>query len=288
MFSTSTPSPRLDVGFIGLGDQGGPMACAIGQSDFSLHVWARRPASLASVAGVPHTVHGSVAELAGACDIVALCLTDDKDLWNLLGEQGLLKALKPGAIVVNHGTGDPAENARMAERLLDAGHAFLDAPVSGGRPGAVARTLTTIVGGERAALERCMPVFDTFSRKVAYMGPAGSGQLAKLLNNALTMTNLDNIVGVLGLAEQLGMNVAAVVDMVSASSGASAILNALAGFTPELASHLQGLMKKDIEHFADGMRSHGLDASELRERGLQGASGLVEVVTLLTQARSGA
>lgn len=272
----------LSVGFIGLGDQGGPMARAIGEAGFPLHVWARRPASLDVLADVPHVAHTSVPELAGACDLVALVLTDDRDIWDILDHQGLLKALKPGAIVVNHGTGDPSENARIAAYLGEAGHPFLDAPVSGGRPGAVARTLTTIVGGDAAVLARCRPVFATFSRKIAYMGPAGAGQMAKLLNNALTMTNLKNAVDVFTLASQLDVNVAALYEMVTVSSGSSAILEALATFTPELAAHLQGLMRKDIEHFADGVRRHHFDPTELRDRALSGADGLVEVVNLLS------
>jgi 3-hydroxyisobutyrate dehydrogenase-like beta-hydroxyacid dehydrogenase len=280
----NTTTGALRVGFIGLGDQGGPMARAIAEAGFALHVWARRPASLDVLADVPHVAHAGVPELAAAGDLVALVLTDDKDIWDILDQQGLLKALKPGAIIVNHGTGDPSENARIAAYLGQAGHPFLDAPVSGGRPGAVARTLTTIVGGDAAALERCRPVFATFSRKVAYMGPAGAGQMAKLLNNALTMTNLKNAVDVFTLASQLGVNVAALYDMVKVSSGSSAILEALSTFTPELAAHLQGLMRKDIEHFADGVRRHDLDPIELRDRGLSGANGLVEVVNLLSAA----
>ncbi|MGY3087837.1 3-hydroxyisobutyrate dehydrogenase-like beta-hydroxyacid dehydrogenase [Hymenobacter sp. UYAg731] len=276
----------LSVGFIGLGDQGGPMARAIGEAGFALHVWARRPASLDVLADVPHVAHASVPELAGACDLVALVLTDDKDIWDILDRQGLLKALKPGAIVVNHGTGDPSENARLAAYLSEAGNPFLDAPVSGGRPGAVARTLTTIVGGDAAALARCRPVFATFSQKIAYMGPAGAGQMAKLLNNALTMTNLKNAMDVFTLAGRLGVNEAALYEMVTASSGSSAILEALGNFTPELAAHLQGLMRKDIEHFADGVRQHHLDPTELRNRGLSGADGLVEVVNLLSTGRA--
>lgn len=275
----------LQVGFIGLGDQGGPMAVAIAEAGFSLHVWARRPASLDALGNAPHTAHASVAALGAACDIVALCLTDDRDIDDVLDGQGLLAALKPGAIVVNHGTGDPAANALIAARLAAARVGFLDAPVSGGRPGAVARTLTTIVGGEAATLARCRDVFASFSRKIALMGPAGAGQLGKLLNNALTMSNLDNAARVLQLARQLQLDERAVVDMVSASSGASFILTALSGFTPALAEHLQGLMKKDIEHFADGMRGYGLDPAEMRARGLHGAEALVELVKSLQQAR---
>jgi hypothetical protein len=104
----------------------------------------------------------------------------------------VLEALRSGSIVVNHGTGDPTENEHIGGFLAESGIKYLDAPVSGGRPGAVARTLTTLVGGEADDFARCLGVFETFSRKVAHMGGVGSGQLTKLLNNAMTMTNLKN------------------------------------------------------------------------------------------------
>ncbi|MDB5928991.1 MAG: NAD(P)-dependent oxidoreductase [Polaromonas sp.] len=264
------------------------MARAIGQAGFKLHVYARRALSLGAVEGVAHTVHASVASLAKACNIVALCLTDDKDVWRLLDDQGLLAALAPGAVVINHGTGEPGENARLAAYLAEAGVRFLDAPVSGGRAGAVARTLTTFVGGDRASFEQCLPVLQAFSRRIANMGPAGSGQLTKLLNNALTLTNLKNAVDVLSLADKLAINVPALYDVVSVSSGSSAILEALKTFTPELAAHLQGLMRKDIGHFADAIRHLGLDPTELHARGLGGASGLVDTVRLITESQCGA
>jgi 3-hydroxyisobutyrate dehydrogenase-like beta-hydroxyacid dehydrogenase len=278
----------LQVGFIGLGDQGGPMAVAIAQAGYRLHVWARRQASLDALGSVPRTAHKSAAELAAACDIVALCLTDDQDILDLFYGHSMLDSLKPGSVVVNHGTGDPAANARLEALLQEVGVGFLDAPVSGGRPGALARTLTTIVGGDAANLEKCRPIFETYSRKLVRMGPAGSGQLGKLLNNAMTMSNLDNVARVVRLADQLGLDVPAVIDMIRSSSGASFILDALVQFTPALASHLQGLMKKDIEHFADGMRAKGLDPDEMRNRGRHGAESLVEIVNRLAQQSTSA
>jgi 3-hydroxyisobutyrate dehydrogenase-like beta-hydroxyacid dehydrogenase len=265
------------------------MARAIGESGLKLHVWARRARSLEAVAGVPHTAHASVTALAAACDIVGLCLRDDSDLWDILDRQGLLKALKPGTIVINHGTGDPDENRRIASYLDEVRVIFLDAPVSGGRPGAVARALTTFVGGDSAAFERCQPVFRTFSTRVVHMGHSGSGQVAKLLNNALTMTNLKNVVDVFGFADKLGLNIASLFDAISASSGSSAVLRSLgSAITPDIAPHLQELMRKDIEHFADAMVSKGLDASEVVERGLGGADGLLDLVQRVTASRSNA
>ena len=273
------------VGFIGLGDQGGPMAIAIAEAGFTLHVWARRPSSLEILAGIPHLAHANPAELVGASDILCLCLNDDQDVWEVLNHPGMIEALEADSIVVNHGTGDPDENRRIASTLGEVGIAYLDAPVSGGRPAAMARTLTTIVGGDEQSFRRCEPVFAAFSGKCAFMGRSGNGQMTKLLNNALTMTNLKNVVDVFTLAHRLDIDLTVFYDVIRASSGSSRILEALPQITESLAFHLHGLMKKDIEHFADGVRSNGQDPTGLRDRGLAGAMGLSDVVGLLSRAR---
>ena len=230
----TTNQHTATVGFIGLGDQGAPMAQAIGDSGFGLHVWARRPQSLDVLARTRHTVHDSPASLAAAVDILELCLRDDRDIWEVLGAPGVEGALRPGLIVVNHGTGDPGENREIAEHLAGRSAAYLDAPVT------------------------------------------------KLLNNAMTMSNLGNAVDLIRLLSRLGMDVQAVIDVIDVSSGSSAILRMLGSdVNPEIAPHIQGLMRKDIEHFADAIRAYGLDPQPLHDRGLAGASGLAEAVGLL-------
>jgi 3-hydroxyisobutyrate dehydrogenase-like beta-hydroxyacid dehydrogenase len=277
----TTNQHTATVGFIGLGDQGAPMAQAIGDSGFGLHVWARRPQSLDVLDQTRHTVHDSPASLA-AVDILEPCLRDDRDTWQVLGTQGVEDALRPGLIVVNHGTGDPGENREIAEHLAGKRTAYLDAPVSGGGAGARARTLTTMAGGDRKAYVKREPVFATFSRAVAYVGPTGSGQVTKLLNNAMTMSNLGNAVDLIRLVSRLGMDAQEVIDVIELSSGGSAVLRAPGSdLTPEIAPHIQGLMRKDIEHFADAIRACGLDPQPLHDRGLAGVSGLAEVVGLL-------
>ncbi|MEV6054474.1 NAD(P)-dependent oxidoreductase [Streptomyces sp. NPDC052107] len=275
------------VGFIGLGDQGGPMAEAIGEHGFDLHVWARHPASLSAVERVPHTVHGTVADLAASAELIGLCLRDDVDIWDILDDQGLLAAIAPGTIIVNHGTGGPTEAARIAEHVAQAGGVYLDGPVSGGSPGARARTLTTFTGGSPDAFEKARPVFDTFSDTVMLMGPVGAGQFTKLFNNALTITNMKNAEDVLGLASQVGLNLPALIDVIDTSSGGSAALRSLGrDITPELAEHVHLLMKKDIHHFADAVHAAGGgDPSEVLERGLAGAAGLVAAARMVARAR---
>jgi 3-hydroxyisobutyrate dehydrogenase-like beta-hydroxyacid dehydrogenase len=157
------------VGFIGLGDQGLPMAVAIAEAGYPLQAWARRPASLEALAGVPHARHDNIPGLAAASDIVALCVSTDEDVTALLAG-GLLEGLRPGSVVVNHGTGTPGNAVRITEMCAAAGLESLDAPVSGGRAGAEARTLTTIVGGPGPAARRCEPVFMSFSKHVFHLG----------------------------------------------------------------------------------------------------------------------
>ncbi|MDR6972765.1 NAD(P)-dependent oxidoreductase [Leifsonia shinshuensis] len=281
----STISTITTVGFIGLGDQGAPMARALADSRFALRVWARRAASLDTLRPGSFTADASPAQLAAASDIVLLVLRDDADVDDILDRQGLLAAMRPGAIIVNHGTGDPQAAARFAQHAGERGITMLDAPVSGGGPGAERRELATIVGGDRLAFERALPVFETFSSSVVHMGGPGSGQVAKLLNNALTMTNLKNAEDVLSMAAAIGVDIAAFRSLLATSSGGSFVMQALGDqITPEIAPHLQGLMRKDIEHFADAVGRLGVDVSTVRDRGLAGAEGLEEASQLVWAA----
>jgi 3-hydroxyisobutyrate dehydrogenase-like beta-hydroxyacid dehydrogenase len=267
---------ELKIGFVGLGDQGAPMAEAISDAGFELHVWARRAQSFDAISRVKYLRHDSLKSLAVMVDVLSLCLRDDEDIWNLIRQHRLIEALRSGSIVVNHGTGDPTENEHIGAFLAESGIKYLDAPVSGGRPGAVARTLTTLVGG--ADFARCREVFETFSRMVAHMGAVGSGQLTKLLNNAMTMTNLKNAVDVFGLAKNLGIDIRRLYDVITVSSGSSAVLQSVGSqINSKTAVHIQGLMRKDIEHFADAVRARGLNPSSLRDRGLGGADGVLEL-----------
>jgi 3-hydroxyisobutyrate dehydrogenase-like beta-hydroxyacid dehydrogenase len=245
------------VGFIGLGDQGGPMAAAIAPA-FDLQVWARRPASYAPLLGPPYSVAKDANDLAASVSVLCLCLPGDTQLAELL-QSAVIGAMKPGSIVINHATGDPEAAAGFAAELASGGIDYLDAPVSGGRPGAVARTLTTFVGGDAAVLEACWGILATYSNAIHHMGPAGAGQMTKLLNNALTVSNLRNVVEVLTLAEAAGMSPPALQAALRSSSGGSFILQALGTkITPDNADHIAGLNRKDVAEFAEAMQRKGL------------------------------
>ncbi len=188
---------------------------------------------------------------------------------------GLLGALRPGSVVVNHGTGTPGNAVRLTELCRRSGIEVLDAPVSGGRPAAQARTLTTMVGGLEPVAQRCEPLFCSFSRHVIYMGGPGAGQTAKLFNNAMLTMNQANIADLVELAVNFGANPLKLVEVLklgSASSSALTLLNSMV--TLANVAHLAEVEALDMELFAAAMAERGVSAESATERGLAGANGL--------------
>jgi len=271
------------VGFVGLGQQGAPIARAIATAGFELHVWARRPASHEALAGLPFVAHDEVAGLGAICDPVLLCVRDDPDVEEILETQGLLKSMGAGSIVVNHGTGDPAVSVRFGETAARYGVTYLDAPVSAARPGSEPVRVTTIVGGDAEAVARCRPVFDAYSVAVHHLGQTGAGQLAKLLNNALTIANVRSSVEVLLLARTLGIDVAMLIELVDTSAGANAALHALhRPITPDGAQHVDEMMRKDIAMFGRAMRDLGVDPRALEDWGTGAYGRFAQGVEMVT------
>ena len=274
---------NIRVGWVGLGDQGAPMARAIAEAGFELHVWVRRESSLTALDGLPFVRQETLAALAAASNIVGLCLREDSDIEEVLTSGGLLKSLAPGTVLINHGTGLPGYAQSMAVRAASAGVLVLDAPVSGGRPGAEARRLTTIVGGPREALERARPVLETFSQKIAYMGPAGTGQTGKLINNALLMMNQKNVQDILALGRNLSLDLGALSELLLSGTGRSFALESLSGaVTVNNAEHLRILQIIDMDIFADAMKGLGQDVRTIDDYARAGADGLPYAAQLMT------
>jgi 3-hydroxyisobutyrate dehydrogenase len=196
----------MEVGFIGLGDQGAPMASAIAEGGHRLHVWARRPAVLAPFVDRGAVVHQSPAALAAAVDHLGLCVVSEADVRDLLDAGGILAALRPGTVLAIHTTMAPDACRSLADEAAARHIDVIDAPVSGGREGALARRLLVLVGAEPVALEKAMPVFSCYARTVRHLGPAGAGQTAKILNNLLLNANLASAHFVLRFGEALGLS----------------------------------------------------------------------------------
>ena len=194
----------LKTGFIGLGAMGLPMARHLHARGLLVAVGNRTHAkaeALAAELGV--TAPATPAALAAQCDVIALCVTADNDV--LATVQALLPGLQSGAIVIDHSTVAP-ETARQAAALLAAaGARFLDAPVSGGVEGARNGTLSVMVGGEAAALERARPVLEAYAARVTPMGAVGSGQATKAVNQVLVAGIAQAVCEGLALGEALGL-----------------------------------------------------------------------------------
>lgn len=244
----------MRVGFIGLGSQGAPMARRIVEGGYELTLWSRRPESVAPFVGTGAKVASSPAELAAASDLVCLCVVGDDDVRQILdGDTGVLAGLAPGSIVAIHSTVHPDTCRDIAEQIAGQGVSVVDAPVSGGGPAAADGTLLVMVGGEDAVVERCRPVFSTFADPVVHLGPVGSGQVTKILNNLLFSANLGAALSTLELGEALGVPRTALCEVLARGSAASKAVNSMGragGTLASLAPVAGALLQKDVRHAA--------------------------------------
>ncbi len=242
----------MRVGFIGLGSQGGPMARRIVEAGYHLTLWARRPASLEPFADTAAKTAQSPAELAAASDLVCLCVVGDDDVREVLnGDSGVLAGLAPGGIVAIHSTVHPETCRELAESAAAHGVSLIDAPVSGGAPAVEAGQLLVMVGGEDETVERCRPVFATYADPIVHLGPLGSGQVAKILNNVLFTANLGSAISTLELGESLGIDRARLCEVLTSGSAASKALGSVAAFggtLDGLAPIAGALLQKDVRH----------------------------------------
>jgi 2-hydroxy-3-oxopropionate reductase len=179
----------VEIGFIGVGIMGRPLALHLARAGHSLHLWARRPAALQPFKDVGARVHVSAAEVAPHAEIVFTMVADAADVEAvMLGGDGLAEgaAGRSGLTFVDMSTIAPAAARRIGARLAEKRIAFLDAPVSGGEVGAINATLTIMVGGEAAVFEKVRPLFDLMGKSVTLIGACGAGQVAKACNQILT------------------------------------------------------------------------------------------------------
>lgn len=245
----------MDVGFIGLGSQGAPMAGRIIETGFTTTLWARRPASLEPFADTAAAVAETPAALAAASDLVCLCVVGDADVEELVtGENGVLAGLKPGGVIAVHSTVHPKTCLQLAERAAAQGVSLIDAPVSGGAPAVAEGRLLVMAGGDSEVVERCRPVFASYADPIVHLGALGAGQTTKLLNNLLFTANLGTAATTLALGEALGVRPDRLTEVISRGSGNSFALNVLGGDTAGLArlAEMAGtLLQKDVRLLAD-------------------------------------
>lgn len=181
----------MQLGFIGLGVQGKHLALNLRVAEHSVIVYDLAPEPLAELAAAGATVAASPREVAIASDIVAICVRDDAQVLDVvLGENGVLAGIRRDAILVIHSTVSHQTIMSLVDYAAKVGAIILDAPVSGGEQGAMRRSMSFMVGGPVAAVERCAPLFAASGPKVTHTGEVGTAIQAKIVHQLITCINM--------------------------------------------------------------------------------------------------
>lgn len=252
--------PRL--GFVGLGLMGGPMARRLLAAGFPLTVWNRDPAKAAPLAAAGAVLAASAAEVAHASEVVFTCLTDTAAVEAVVfGPDGIAAGARPGSVLVDFSSMRPDSAAAFAKRLREqAGMGWIDAPVSGGVPGATNGTLAVMAGGEAADFERVAAVVAHLAGRFTLMGPSGAGQSTKLINQLIVGCGIAVMAEACQLAEDAGIDPALIPTALAGGRADSPILQQ---FLPRMAARDRAvqsriaIMVKDLTTVMDEARRLG-------------------------------
>ena len=215
----------MEIGVIGLGLMGRPMACNLLRAGHRVHIWARRAGALAPLVEAGAIVQGSAAEVAAHSEIVLTVVADAQDVEAVtLGDGGVADGANPGLVLVDLSTIAPAAARDIAARLAVRGVTMLDAPVSGGETGAINASLTIMVGGPDAAFEQVRPVLACLGTTITHVGGNGAGQVAKACNQILTGVGIVAVAEAIELARANGVDPARVRTALLGGSAYSRIL----------------------------------------------------------------
>ena len=213
----------MKVAFIGLGVMGYPMAGHVLRAGLEICVFNRNAARAEQwCAEYGGDMAPTPAEAAKNADVVLVCVGNDDDVRAVvLGESGVLSAMKPGAILVDHTTASADLARELAGAAQQQGKQFLDAPVSGGQAGAENGALTVMIGGDPSTYDLAKPVIDCYSRFSKLLGPAGHGQLAKMVNQICIAGVVQGLAEGLNFAMQAGLEGEALIETLSKGAAGS-------------------------------------------------------------------
>jgi 2-hydroxy-3-oxopropionate reductase len=215
------------IGFIGLGIMGKPMARNLLKAGYPLLVHNRSRASVEELANEGAAPAANAYEVAAAADILITMLPDSPDVEQVYnGPEGVFTGARPGALLIDMSTISPVVARKLAADAEGRGCEMLDAPVSGGEAGAVGATLSIMIGGKVAAVERAMPVFQKLGKNIVYVGDAGAGQIAKAANQIVVGVTIAAVSEALVLAAKAGVDPAKVREVLLGGFAQSKILDA--------------------------------------------------------------
>lgn len=271
------------LGFIGLGAMGRPMALNLRAAGHALHVYARSPAPAAPLVAAGAASAITPFAVARAVEVLFINVSDDAAVESVLfGPQGAAAGLSIGCVVVDMGTTSPAATRRFAARLAESGVSWLDAPVSGGEAGAVAATLSIMVGGEVDVFARVLPLFQMLGKNIVHVGETGAGQVAKACNQIAVSATLLGVAEALTFARKQGVDAAKVRAALLGGSAYSRILEV----------HGQRMLTRD---FTPGFRARlhqkdlGIVLNEAREKNiaLPATAAAAQLLNALVAAMEG-
>ena len=211
------------IGFIGMGDMGAPMAGHLSRNDFAVSVFNRtHEKSIIWKSRHEGRVCDSLHELAISSECIVLCVGKDEDVKDIInGKSGIIDALNPGSIIIDHTTTSSELAKEMNEALSAKDCFFLDAPISGGQLGAESGTLSIMAGGDREAYRACNKIFKSYAKSHKFMGPSGSGQLTKMVNQICIAGLIQALAEGMNFSQRAGLNTADVMDVITKGAAQS-------------------------------------------------------------------
>ena len=216
----------FNIGFIGLGAMGTPMARNLLKGGHALTVYSRRPDAMAPLVEAGARGAASAADVASLSDVIITMVIDTSAVEEvILGSRGVAEGARAGSVVIDHSTIDPDGARRIASALKARGIEMLDAPVSGGAAVAEAGTLTIMAGGDEDLLARCRPILECYGKTIAHIGPSGASQVAKACNQICTIVNMLGAAEAMLMAERAGLDPVKVKDVLMTGFGASRMLD---------------------------------------------------------------
>ena len=223
MTKTYEPTPSRSVAFLGLGVMGYPMAGHLAGAGHRVTVYNRTPAKAADwVANHGGASAATPAAAAAGADFVFACVGNDDDLRSIsVGSDGAFAGMKKGAIFVDHTTASATVARELAEQAARLGLGFVDAPVSGGSVGATNGALTVMCGGDAAAFDAARPAAMAFAKAMTLLGPSGSGQLAKMVNQIAIAGLVQGLAEAIGFGERAGLDMKAVLEVIGKGAAQS-------------------------------------------------------------------
>lgn len=213
------------IGFIGLGIMGKPMARNLMKAGYDLVIHNRSREAVDEIAGEGAIPAANPREVAGQAKIVITMLPDSPDVRDVVfGENGLLDAMGEGSLLIDMSTISPVTTLEVVEALAARGAHALDAPVSGGDKGAIAATLSIMVGGEADDFERAKPIFEALGKTIVHVGAAGAGQTVKACNQIVVALTFEAVSEALVLGSKAGVDPHKIVQVLSGGLAGNKVL----------------------------------------------------------------